>query len=161
MNINHKIAGYFKTHPKVNEFWLTSDFSAFFNENNATMQSKNLAKQGKPAGITKFTRDEIVAWEAEEAKKGAAADTGNNNPPPPPPPPAPELTPAEKVTAAQTAFDNATAALKAAQDAKAALAADATAVAKTAATKAVTAATKAVADAQADLDNAKLDAGQA
>ena len=162
MQINNKVAGYFKTHPLVKEFWFTSDFCAFFNEHNANNQSANLAKQGKPSGVTKVTRDEVTAWEAEEAKTTTAApDAGTVGTQNPPPPPAPELTPEEKVAAAQTALDQANKNLADAMEARAAMDSDpaATTVSKGAGTKAVNNAKKAVADADAMLANAKVDAG--
>ena len=74
ITINRKVAGYFEVHPKVDAFWLTSDYNAFFNEANANLQAANLQKQGKDGSVTKVTRAQVDQWLAEAAKAGTEED---------------------------------------------------------------------------------------
>jgi colicin import membrane protein len=77
MTFNKTMAGYFTSHPNVNEFWFCSDGLAFFNEATAQQHAAALKSIGKSDVITAVTRADAAAWWATYVPEYAAECAAN------------------------------------------------------------------------------------
>jgi len=66
------MAGYFSSHPNVNEFWFCSDGLAFFDAATAQAHAAALKKAGKSDAIQAVTRADVETWWAAFAPQYAA-----------------------------------------------------------------------------------------
>jgi hypothetical protein len=66
-HINERIAGYFKSHPKTNGFFITSDDAGFFQSSDAGNHAGNLQDKS----VVQVTRAEVEAWEAAQGEEAS------------------------------------------------------------------------------------------